>query len=93
MTITVEIPSDIENQIRKNIALGDVNTVRVLLTKALTPMVEALMHDEISSQLPNEKFEALSDQLADELLVCADPNRSPLSDYAVSREGLYEDHL
>ncbi len=82
MTITVEISSDIENQIRKNIALGDVNTVRVLLTEALTPMVEALMHDEIFSQLSNEKFEALSDQLADELLVCADP-----------KEGLYEDHL
>ncbi|MEA1977161.1 MAG: hypothetical protein U9N80_04615 [Chloroflexota bacterium] len=93
MTITIEIPPDIENRIRKNIALGDVNTVRVLLTEALTPTVEALMHDEISSQLSDEKFEALSDQLADELLACADPSILPLSDYAVSREGLYEDHL
>ena len=43
--------------------------------------------------LSDNKFEALADQLADDFMDCVDPDCPPLSDYAVSREGLYEDHL
>lgn len=93
MPITVEIPSYIESRIRANIVLGDANTVRILLEEAFAPALEALMHDEISSHLSDEEFEALSDQLANELLAYADPDRPPLSDDAVTREGLYDTHL
>lgn len=43
--------------------------------------------------LSDDKFEALADQLADVFMDYVDPDCRPLSDYAVSREGLYEDHL
>ena len=43
--------------------------------------------------LSDDKFEALADQLADDFMDCVDPDCPPLSDYEVSREGLYEDHL
>ena len=43
--------------------------------------------------LSDDKFEALADQLADYFMDCVDPDCPSLSDYAVSREGLYEDHL
>lgn len=36
---------------------------------------------------------ALLNELADKFEEFAGPNVPPLSDYAVSREGLYEDHL
>ncbi len=93
MTMYIEIPFNMENQIRESIALGDANTVQILLAEAIAPKVKELMKSGQSSQLSNEKFETLSDQLADELLLHADSNRSPLSDFAVSRTGLYEDHL
>ena len=41
----------------------------------------------------DDKFEALADQLADDFMDYVGPDCPPLSDYAVSREGLYEDHL
>ena len=43
--------------------------------------------------LSDDKFEALADQLADDFMDYVGPDCPPLSDYAVSREGLYEDHL
>jgi len=46
-----------------------------------------------TTQLSDDKFEALADQLADDFMDYVGPDYRPLSDYAVSREGLYEDHL
>ena len=55
--------------------------------------VEALIRRHTLSNLSNDEFEALADQLADEFMEVIGPDCPPLSDYAVSREGLYEDHL
>ena len=93
MTITIEIPPDIEMQIRENAARGNVDAVRHLLIEALGPTVEALIRSHTSSKLSDEEFEALADQLADEFMEYVGPDCPLLSDYAVSREGLYEDHL
>ena len=38
------------------------------------------------------EFEATADQLADELTICRGLHAPALSDYAVSRAGIYEDH-
>ncbi len=43
--------------------------------------------------LADDKFEVLADQLADDFMDYFGLAPRPLSDYAVSREGLYEDHL
>ena len=91
MTITVQIPPNIERQIRKSISLGETDTVRHLLLEILEATVDTLMSN--NSQLSDDEFEALADQLADEFMVSVGPDCPPLSDYAVSREGLYEGHL
>lgn len=44
-------------------------------------------------QLSVEEHTALLDELADKFMEFAGPDVKPLSDYAVSREGIYEDHL
>jgi antitoxin ParD1/3/4 len=93
MTITIEIPHDIEMQIRENAARGNADAVRHLLIEALGPTVEALIRRYTASKLSDKEFEALADQLADEFMKYVGPDCPPLSDYAVSREGLYEDHL
>ena len=52
---------------------------------------ETLMNSD--PQLSTEKFGILLDELADKFIDLVGPNFPPLSDYAVSREGIYEDHL
>ncbi len=91
MTITVHIPSDIEKQVREKIALEDTDAVRHLLLEALEPTVEALMNNK--PQLSVEELEMKLDQLVDVFMDCVGPEVPPLSDYAVSRAGIYEDHL
>ncbi len=44
-------------------------------------------------KLSNEEFNRLADELADYVEKHLPPGAKPLSDYAMSREGIYEDHL
>jgi hypothetical protein len=43
-------------------------------------------------QLSLEEFDTLADELADKFMEFVGPDVKPLSDYAISREGIYEDH-
>lgn len=45
-----------------------------------------------NSQLSLEEFEALADELGKKFMEYVGPDFPPLSDYAMSREGIYEDH-
>jgi len=53
-------------------------------------MVESLTSDR---KLGDDEFERLADELADYVEKHLPPDAKPLSDYAMSREGIYEDHL
>ncbi len=44
-------------------------------------------------KLDDDEFEQLADLLADEFEKRLPKDAKPLSDYAMSREGIYEDHL
>jgi len=44
-------------------------------------------------KLSDDEFEQLADLLADEFEKRLPADAKPLSDYAMSREGIYEDHL
>ena len=45
------------------------------------------------TKLDDDEFEQLADLLADEFEKRLPKDAKPLSDYAMSREGIYEDHL
>ncbi len=45
-----------------------------------------------NQQLSHEEFKALLEALADISMKFTRPDTKSLSDYAVSREGIYEDH-
>ncbi len=93
MTITLDIPYNIEVQIHECAARGDADAVRHLLVEALGPTVESLIRSHTVSKPSHDDFELLADQLANELMEYIAPDSLPLSDDAVSRQGLYEDHL
>jgi antitoxin ParD1/3/4 len=91
MKITLELPPDVEAQLRESAARYDADAMHRLLMEALAPTVEALLR-ELPDALTDAEFEAVADQLADELAACRRPNTPVLSDYAISRAGIYEDH-
>ncbi len=91
MQLTLELSSDTEVQLRESIAHRDADAVRRLLVEVLTPTVEALLQ-ETPAELTDAEFTVVADQLADELTAGLGPNVPSLSDYAVSRAGIYEDH-
>jgi hypothetical protein len=92
MTITVELTDAAATEIKACAARGDAEAVRRLLLEALTPAVNALMQATLPP-LADEDFETLADQLADELIAGTGNQVPVLSEDAVSRQGLYEDHL
>ena len=53
-------------------------------------LLEMMRSDE---KLNDDEFERLADELADFVEKYLPPDAKPLSDYAMSREGIYEDHL
>ncbi len=91
MTITLELSPEMEAKLREGIARHDAEGVRQVLADALAPTVEALLQ-QTPQQLSEDEFETLADQLADELAARIESQTPVLSDYAVSRAGIYEDH-
>ena len=92
MKITLELSPDVEAQLRESATRHDAEAVRRLLMEAVAPTVEALLR-EAPDELTDAEFETLAAQLADEVIACLGPSVPSLSDYAVSRAGIYEDHL
>jgi hypothetical protein len=56
--------------------------------------VEEIALERLTKDAPSgdEEFERLADELADYFEKNLPPDAKPLSDYAMSREGIYEDH-
>ncbi len=54
--------------------------------------IEVRPATETQTGLSDDEFEGLLSELADEFEACTQSN-APLSDYSVSRQGLYEGHL
>jgi antitoxin ParD1/3/4 len=50
-----------------------------------------MANSQTQNQLNDEEFETIADQLADEFASYFGSNIPALSDYAVSREGIYEE--
>ena len=91
MTITLELPPDVESQLRAQVRRRDAEGVQRLLAQALAPTVAALLQ-QTADELSNDEFEILADRLADEL-EASRPRRAPLlSDFAMTRAGIYQDH-
>ncbi|GAB4443190.1 MAG: hypothetical protein Fur0044_39560 [Anaerolineae bacterium] len=91
MIITLELSPEVEAQLRVGIATHDTESIRQLLVQAFSPTIEKLLQQD-TDQLDYQAFESIADQLADELIGGIEPNMPLLSDYAVSRASIYEDH-
>lgn len=84
-SITIELPENIYLPIAKEAKAKGRKIEEIALE-----MLELLTTDR---KLSDDEFEQLANLLADEFEKRLPADAKPLSDYAMSREGIYEDHL
>jgi len=79
MTMTIEIPDDLAARVTAaGLPVAELNRFAVA-------GIAAAIEETRSTPLPWEDFFAA-------MIEGIDPDQPPLSDYAISREGIYEDH-
>jgi antitoxin ParD1/3/4 len=92
LTVTIDLSPETEAELRKSIAHRDTERVRQVLAEALTPTVEALLQQPAALLQNDEEWDALADELINRFASAAPADAPLLSDYAVSRAGIYEEH-
>jgi predicted transcriptional regulator len=95
-TITLQLSPELEQKLRESIARRDAQSLRLLLADAFAPTVEELLEKtltQVNSQelVDEDELEVSVDKLLDEFATSMGSNLPTLSDYAVSRESIYED--
>lgn len=80
-SVTIEIPENIYQPLAEEAKAKGRKVEEIALEK--------LVKDK---KLEDEEFEHLANELADYFEKNLPPDAKPLSDYAMSREGIYEDH-
>jgi antitoxin ParD1/3/4 len=81
-SITIELPENIYQPLAEEAKAKGQKVEEIALEK---------LAKDVSSQT-DEEFERLADELADFFEKNLPADAKPLSDYAMSREGIYEDH-
>jgi len=93
LTVTLELSPLQEKQLRTGIAIHDEEGVRQLLVDALEPtIVDLFKEKEGVEEKDSDEWHELSALLVEELATSLPNDFQGLSDYAVSREGIYADH-
>ena len=92
MTITLELSTEQERLLREGVASADTAAMRQVLVQAIDSTIEKLLHLSADATAGSD-FEALADRLAEEFAASAVSDHQPLPDEAVTREGVYGDHL
>ncbi|NET01232.1 MAG: hypothetical protein F6K62_14890 [Sphaerospermopsis sp. SIO1G2] len=91
--INISLPESLKSFIDQQITEGGYNSVSEYLQQLI--IQEAGRKNKGSLEyliLSDQEFETTLDQLADDFAVFVDGNSPVLSNYAVSRESIYEDH-
>lgn len=83
-SLTIELPEVVYRSLSEDAAQKGKKAEDVA-----AEMVELMMRDRKSD---DEDFEHLADELADYFEKSLPPDAKPLSEFAMSREGIYEDH-
>jgi hypothetical protein len=92
ITVTLDLPPDVEIELRKSIAQGDSDRVRQLLADALTPTVEALFRQATGAELDPDEWEQIAERLIGTFAAALPSEVSTLPDDALNRAGIYAEH-
>lgn len=92
LSVTLNLSAEAEAELRAGVAAGDAERVRQVLARALAPTVEALLQRSPELDPADMEWEAVADDLVDTFAQLVSAEVPELSDYAVSRAGIYADH-
>ncbi|MBD2412172.1 hypothetical protein FACHB389_07410 [Nostoc calcicola FACHB-389] len=82
----ISLPESMKAFVDEQVAKGGYGSVSEYLQ-------ELIFQDQHrKGQVNDEQFEVVADQLVEEFVMCIGANLPVLSDYAVTRESIYEDH-
>ncbi len=91
MTVMLQLTPEMEARLQEGLSQRDIDMVRQVLHDAVEPTVESLFIGR-QTRLTVEEFDKLLDEMADIAAEGLPPDWPGLSDYALTREGIYEDH-
>ena len=91
VTVVLDLPPELEQQLREGLARHDTERVQQLLAKALVSTPDTWVQPPVVP-LEEKEFEALADQVADSLEESLAPDTPTLSDATISRAGIYAEH-
>ena len=89
----MELRADLAAELQRSLTAVEAGGPTLPAQKAAEKLGISQPAKNNETQLSHEEFGALIDQFADQFMALVGPDCPPLSDCAVSREGLYEDHL
>lgn len=93
LTVTLELTPGQEKKLRTGLARQDEESVRQLLLDVIEPMiVDLFAQTEQVATKDEDEWNRLSTLLMDTVADRLPADFTGLSDYAVSREGIYADH-
>ncbi|PPJ62032.1 ribbon-helix-helix domain-containing protein [Cuspidothrix issatschenkoi] len=91
--INITLPESLQGFIDQQIAEGGYNSASEYLQQLIIQEARRKSKGSLERLLiSEEEIETTLDKLADDFAACVGVNEPILSDYAVSRESIYEDH-
>ncbi|MBD2569260.1 hypothetical protein [Anabaena lutea] len=91
--INISVPESLKSFIEQQIVEGGYNSASEYFQQLIIQEAQRQSKGSFHKLLINqEEFETTLDELADDFAACVVANAPILSDYAVSRESIYEDH-
>jgi antitoxin ParD1/3/4 len=92
--INISVPESLQGFIEQQIAEGGYNSASEYLQQLIIQEAKRKNKAKVDKfMISDEEFETTLDELADDFTACVGTNAPILSDYAVSRESIYEDYL
>lgn len=92
LTLTLTLSPEAEAELQAGIAAHDAERVRQVLASALEPSVAALLQRSPPESLSDQDWETALDELVESFASSVTPETPVLSEYSVSRAGIYEEH-
>ena len=91
MTVVLHLTPEMESRLQQGVADRNLDLVRQVLHEAVEPTLETFFVGR-QGELTIEEFEQLLDEMAEIAAEELPPDWQGLSDYALTRESIYEDH-
>ena len=88
-----ESRDDFVQEAKQTVTYEEIGRKGVLIEEVAEKLGILQLSLENATPLPEDQFEALAEALADKFMEYIGPDYPSLTSYAVSRKGLYEDHL